>query len=75
MASQNITVNGQICDMPSSQHCQSVTLTLSELPYPQSSVIDPATTGQFWGIAFTSVCALYLFSKGLGVLLNMVKHG
>lgn len=75
MASQNVTVTGQICDMPSGQNCRSVTLTLSELPYPQSSVIDPATIGQFWGIAFTSVCSLYLFSKGIGLLLNMVKRG
>lgn len=47
MASQNVTVTGQICDMPSGQNCLSVTLTLYESPYPQSSAIDTATIGQF----------------------------
>lgn len=75
MASQDFTVTGKICAEISVHNCQLVTLTLSELPYPQSPAIDPQTVGQFWGIAFTSVCALYLFSKGIGLLLNMVKRG
>jgi hypothetical protein len=35
---------------------------------------DPAVASQFWLMAFSSVIILYFGSKGIGAVLNFVKH-
>lgn len=73
MAIQPGGITGQICDVPSGKNCQAITLSI-ESPYQPIPQIDYAKAGLFWGLAFTSVIFLYLFSKGIGLILNMVKN-
>jgi hypothetical protein len=72
MAAQQGTLTGTICDSAVVQSCQTLRLAV-ELPV--QSMFDPLVSGQYWGLAFTSVIFLYLFSKGIGLILTMVKHG
>lgn len=72
MAAQQGTLTGTICDSAVVQSCQTLRLAV-ELPV--QSMFDPLVAGQYWGLAFTSVIFLYLFSKGIGLILAMVKHG
>ncbi|MEX0447812.1 hypothetical protein [Xenorhabdus sp. SGI246] len=73
MASQNNTITGSLCHSQTND-CQSIMLTLSEMPYPQRSDMDYAVAAQFWGVAFNSVIGLWLFAKGLGVIINMIRN-
>ncbi|MGM1342323.1 hypothetical protein [Morganella morganii] len=69
----NITVAGTLC-FPSGEQCQTVNLTAA-VPVPEPvSGIDFAVASQYWGLAFTSVIFLYLFSLGIGQILKLVKH-
>lgn len=36
--------------------------------------IDYEVASQFWGVAFFSVITLWLFSKGVGTIINLVKR-
>ncbi|WP_392564094.1 hypothetical protein RHO13_13195 (plasmid) [Orbus wheelerorum] len=40
----------------------------------QSSQTDFSLSAPFWGIAFTSVLFLWLFSHGIGHILKLVKN-
>lgn len=37
--------------------------------------LDPASAGQVWAVAFTSVLFLYLISHGIGTILAFVRRG
>lgn len=65
--------------------CNDVTLKLpkAEVMKLQSSVIsdgsqslniDYQIASQYWGVAFSTVIALWLFSKGIGSIINMVRN-
>lgn len=73
MATQEGKVTGQICD-GASNHCQTITLTVGELPYQQVPDIEYAVAAQYWGVAFTSVLMLWLFSRGIGAILKLVRN-
>ncbi|MDX7990798.1 hypothetical protein [Xenorhabdus littoralis] len=73
MAPQKNTLTGALCHNQT-KACQSMTLTCSEVPYPQLSSLDYSVAAQFWGVAFTSVIGLWLFSKGIGLIINMVRN-
>lgn len=73
MATQEGKVTGQICD-GASNNCQTITLTVGELPYQQSPDIDYSVAAQYWGVAFTSVLMLWLFSRGIGAILKLVRN-
>lgn len=40
----------------------------------ESSLPDSAEIAQIWGLAFTSVLFLWLFSHGIGQVLKLVKN-
>jgi len=44
--------------------------SVTELPDP-----DYGELAQIWGLAFTSVLMLWLFSHGIGQILKMVRNG
>ncbi|EFB1458123.1 hypothetical protein IM098_004806 [Escherichia coli] len=73
MASQNGNITGTICNKATND-CQSVMLTVSELPYQQPPDVDYSVAAQYWGVAFTSVIFLWLFSRGIGMILKLVKN-
>lgn len=73
MASQNPNVTGEICNSKTSE-CQTLSITVSELPYQQPPEIDYSISAQFWGVAFTSVLTLWLFSRGIGAILKLVRN-
>lgn len=67
------------------QGCNDVTLKLPKTEVmklqssvvsdsPQSLNIDYQVASQYWGIAFSTVIALWLFSKGIGAIINMVRN-
>jgi len=62
-------VTGSICD--AANNCQQVVLNISE---QLSSGYDYAYLGKVWGVAFTSVLMLYLFSLGIGQVIRLVKN-
>ncbi|CDL80571.1 hypothetical protein [Xenorhabdus szentirmaii] len=63
------SLTGSICDI--SNNCQKITLDISsQLPISY----DYPYLGKVWGLAFSSVMMLYLFSFGLGQIIRMVKH-
>lgn len=71
MASQNI-ITGKICNDDSTNNCQTISLSYSELPYQQLPPVEQVTL--VWGTAFTSVVALYFLSHCIGLILNMIKR-
>ncbi|HGJ5899720.1 hypothetical protein [Arsenophonus apicola] len=72
MAAQENNIVGKICSKVTSD-CQVIELTVKELPYQELLNIDYSVAAQFWGIPFTTVIGLWLFSKGLGTVINMMK--
>ncbi|MFS1564251.1 MAG: hypothetical protein ACL7AX_12700 [Candidatus Arsenophonus phytopathogenicus] len=72
MATQENNIVGEICSKVTND-CQTMALTIKELPYQELLNIDYSVAAQFWGIPFTSVIGLWLFSKGLGAVINMFK--
>ncbi len=63
------SLTGSICDI--SNNCQKIILDISnQLPISY----DYPYLGKVWGLAFSSVMMLYLFSFGLGQIIRMVKH-
>lgn len=72
MAAQESRINGTICESVSTQNCQTISLSISELPYQQ---LPPAADLAFvWGVAFTSIISLYFFSHGIGLILKFVRN-
>lgn len=62
-------ITGTLCD--AAQICQQVSLTLSgETP----NITNYSYLGKVWGLAFTSVMSLYLFSLGIGTVLRFIKN-
>jgi len=67
-------ITGEICNpMKPVEDCQAVMLVVdnSQAQQPQ---IDYAQSAEFWGVAFTSVLFLWLFSHGIGHILKLVKN-
>ena len=62
-------IAGTICDAANS--CQQIKLIFSGNP---SGITDYSYLGKVWGIAFTSVMSLYLFSLGVGQVLRLIKN-
>lgn len=63
------SLTGSICDI--SNNCQEILLDISnQIPINY----DYPYLGKVWGLAFSSVITLYLFSFGLGQIIRMVKH-
>ena len=62
-------ITGTVCD--AAQVRQQISLTLTGNA-PDS--IDYAYLGKVWGVAFTSVISLYLFSLGVGTVLRFIKN-
>ncbi|QHJ59369.1 hypothetical protein GUU82_24595 (plasmid) [Escherichia coli] len=62
-------ISGTLCD--AAQICQQVSLTLTgEAP----KITDYSYLGKVWGLAFSSVMSLYLFSLGIGTVLRFIKN-
>lgn len=65
-------VSGYICQSEGTPQssCQYVTLKVdSNMP----EEINYSDMAQFWGVAFTSVVALFLISHGIGMILKLVR--
>lgn len=60
---------GEICNKVTSE-CQSITLTLNF----SAKNIDYSIAAQYWGLAFTSIIFLYLFSHCIGLILKFVRN-
>lgn len=60
---------GEICNTVTNE-CQSVTLAMN---FPAIS-IDYSIAAQYWGVAFTSIIFLYLFSHCIGLILKFVRN-
>lgn len=80
-----IKLTADICQktqISQDDNCQNVTLTISKseltaLVYSENKQdlnIDYALAAQYWGVAFTSVFTLWLFSKCIGLIINMVRR-
>ncbi len=63
------SLNGSICDI--SNNCQKIILDISsQIPISY----DYPYLGKVWGLAFSSVMMLYLFSFCIGQMIRMVRH-
>lgn len=60
---------GEICNIATNE-CQSVTLALN---FPATNN-DYSIAAQYWGVAFTSIILLYLFSHCIGLILKFVRN-
>lgn len=71
--SNNNLVIGTLCS-ESGTECQSINLTINSTVQESMPHIDYIIASQYWGLAFTTVISLYLFSLGLGAIIKFVKH-
>lgn len=71
--SNNNSVIGTLCS-ESGTECQAINLTINSTIQESIPNIDYITASQFWGLAFTTVISLYLFSLGIGTIIKFVKH-
>ena len=60
---------GEICNNKNNE-CQTVTLALNH----PATTIDYSIASQYWGVAFTSIIFLYLFSHCIGLILKFVRN-
>lgn len=79
-------ITGKTCDLTSKGEikktgCVAVHYEIQDLkPLLSNGLViesqspDYALSAPFWGIAFTSVLFLWLFSHGIGHILKLVKH-
>lgn len=64
---------GEICSPHEPvENCKTIMLFDGSLA--QQTQIDYTQSAQFWGVAFTSVLFLWLFSHGIGHILKLVKN-
>lgn len=74
-------VTGNECELRTNSNlksCISVHYEIQDLkPSPEVLLPDPdyGYLAEIWGLAFTSVLFLWLFSHGIGQILKMVKNG
>lgn len=67
-------ITGEICSpLKPIEDCQAVMLVVDNSQVQQAQ-IDYAQSAEFWGVAFTSVLFLWLFSHGIGHILKLVKN-
>ncbi|MEX6283871.1 hypothetical protein AB6F89_11435 [Providencia hangzhouensis] len=71
--SNNNSVIGTLCS-ESGTECQTINLTINSTVQESIPNIDYIIASQYWGLAFTSVISLYLFSLGIGTIIKLVKH-
>lgn len=69
----NNSVIGTLCSQSGSE-CQTINLTIESVVHESLPNIDYIIASQYWGLAFTSVISLYLFSLGLGTIINYFKY-
>jgi len=87
--SDDIIINTQLCNPDSAtvnpNGCNEVNLKISkaELIKVHASIIsevkpvpdiDYSISAQFWGLAFTTTFFLWLFAKGIGEILKLIKN-
>ena len=65
-------VLGVICSQKQIDECQTIQLSVDD---SQQQPPDYSQLGEVWGLAFSSVLFLWLFSHGIGYVLKMVKNG
>lgn len=71
--SNNNSVIGTLCSQ-SGTECQTINLTIESVVQEPISNVDYVIASQHFGLAFTSVISLYLFSLGIGTIIKFVKH-
>ncbi len=64
---------GTLC-FKSGTECQTINLTINSTIQESMPHIDYIIASQYWGLAFTTVISLYLFSLGIGTIIKFVKH-
>lgn len=69
----NNSVIGTLCSQSGSE-CQTINLTINSTIQESMPNIDYVVASQFWGVAFTTVISLYLFSLGIGTIIKFVKY-
>jgi len=69
--SNSNSVIGTLC---SESECQTINLTINSTVQESMPNIDYIIASQFWGLAFTTVISLYLFSLGIGTIIKFVKY-
>lgn len=69
----NNSVIGTLCSQ-SGTECQTINLTIESVVHESIPNIDYIIASQFWGLAFTTVISLYLFSLGIGTIIKFVKY-
>lgn len=75
MESRENVILGSICDAKSGGDCKEIKLTFSEISYPQHSAdVDYSSLANSWGVAFSSVVFLYLFSLSIAQVIRLVKN-
>lgn len=71
--SNNNSVIGTLCS-ESGTECQTINLTINSTVQESMPHIDYTIASQYWGLAFTTVISLYLFSLGIGTVIKFIKH-
>lgn len=69
----NNSVVGTIC-YELGEKCQTINLTIQTNNKDYIPNIDYGIASQYWGVAFTTIISLYLFSLGIGQILKLVKN-
>lgn len=65
-------ISGVICSQKQIDDCRSIQLSIDN---SQQLSPDYSQLGEVWGLAFSSVLFLWLFSHGIGHVLKLVKNG
>lgn len=65
-------LSGEICDITLNA-CQSVTFNIDSLPFEIASS-QPFEGAMYFGFSFIAVMSCWLFSLGLGQILNLIKR-
>lgn len=81
--SENVryVITGNHCELSKSNSkltdCVAVHYEIQDLKssYTELPNLDYTELAQIWGLAFTSVLTLWLFSHGIGQILKMVRNG
>ncbi len=71
--SNNNSIIGTLCS-ESGAECQTINLTINSTVQESMPHIDYIIASQYWGLAFTTVISLYLFSLRIGTIIKLVKH-
>jgi hypothetical protein len=50
-------------------------LTVTSTPTPPIPPLLPADVAQVWGVGFGAVMLFFLFGRGIGTVLNLIRNG